>query len=406
MKTITAMPVSHEYSPLRTASGLSTDARVDRERRTIFGVNIIELGDLNDPDPRPYFADETSLQQVLSLGRALPKGVKSRLSHPNASNDGMGRQLGRFRSWRMSDDGQRVLADQHLASFAFRGGDSSIGKMVMDMADEDPEQFGVSIDPVLDHEEMKRLKRDDGKMPLRVKKLIAADIVDEPAATRGGLFGNSPLSIGTAPYKATEALNTLFSDASEEVIRARVGDFMNTYLATRFGGQGNDERDDEMSTDNKPTGITMEDLQAFGESLSTSILTAVDTKLACLKAASDAPKELTPAELLKQGAEHLSQLNAIAFDAGLKDHEKIGKQWFDAGFSVEHAKLAVTSLMVNGNKLTSDSGQGDADPDASYKSEYAKQRAAFTVAGLSEADYIASRKIDDGKELLVPGTAA
>lgn len=358
----------------------------------------MQLGSLNAPDGRPVFADETTLSQLLSLGKSSPKGVKSRLSHPNMSNDGMGRQLGRFRGWRMSDDNRQVLADQHLASFAFRGGDKSIGKMVLDMAEEDPEIFGVSIAPVFDLEEMERLKRDDGMMPIRIKKLIAADIVDEPAATRGGLFGDSPFSIATAPHKATEALNTLFADAGEEVIRARVNGFLNSYLATRFGGQVNDERDDDMSLTKEELTATLE---AFGKNLSTTLLGQVDEKLAALKPKAD--PEPTPAEIEKRGAERLSQLCSLAANAGLKDHEKVGKTWFDQGLSVADATAAVKPLMVAGNGLTQDSGQGDADPDATYKAEYKAQLSSFVSMGLTEEEYITSRKIDDGKALLAAG---
>lgn len=404
MKTITLPPMISEHRPLRAIRGLPEEARVDRERRVIYGVSIIELGPLNAPDERPWFADETTLQQVLTLGRAFPKGVKSRLTHPNMSNDGMGRQLGRFRNWRMSDDGQRVLADEHLASFAFRGGENSIGGLVLDMAEEDPGAFGVSLAPVWDDKEMQRLRTRDGKMPMRFKKLIAVDIVDEPAATRGGLFGDAPLSIGTAPHKATHALDTLFADASEDVIRDRVSSFLNTYLASRFGGQDHPS-EAQMSESNKAVGLTQEALDSTLSAFSTKLLAQVDEKLAALKPAekkADEPAPLSATEIVAAERKRCSELSALAKNSGQADWETLAAQWVEKGLSVVEAKAAIGDLAIAKNGLTSDSGQPADDPDAKYKAEYQKQMSSFMAMGLSLAEYITSRKIDDGALLLAP----
>lgn len=407
MKTITK-PLRTDLSrPLKAVRGLPSEARADRARRTIFGVSAIELGPLNDPDERPWFADETTLQQALTIGRSSPKGVKSRLTHPNMSNDGMGRQLGRFRNWRLSADGRRVLTDLHLASFAFRGGDNSIGGLVLDMASEDPDSFGVSLAPVWDMEEMERLKASDGRMPMRFKKLIAADIVDEPAATRGGLFGDSPLSIGTAPHKATQALDTLFADASEEVIRDRVGSFLNTYLTSRFGGQGN-PLEAHMSESNKAVGLTQEALDSTLSAFSAKLLGQVDEKLAALKPAEKTPNEPAPlsaTEIQVAERKRCSELSALAKNSGQSEWETLSASWIEKNLSVLEAKAAIGDLAIAKNGLSSDSGQQSDDPDAKYKAEYQKNLASFAHMGLSLAEYITSRKIDDGSELLAPKTA-
>lgn len=404
MKTITRPPTSDR--PLKATRGLPQGARVDRDRRTIFGVSIIELGPLNAPDEREWFADETTLQQALALGKSSPKGVKSRLTHPNMSNDGMGRQLGRFRSFRMSDDGQRVLADLHLASFAFRGGENSIGGLVLDMAEEDPGSFGTSLAPVWDDKSMKKLKASDGKMPMRFSKLIAIDIVDEPAATRGGLFGDSPLSIATAPHKATHALDTLFADATPEVIRSRVEGFLATYLASRFGdGQGNHERDDMSATGNAtPTALTQEALDAtlarFGDTLSTKLLGQVDEKLAALKPKDPEQKGPTVEEIEKRGALRAQEIMAFAATSGLSDHAKIAQEAIAKGLSMDSFKASLTDRLLASNGLSKDSGEQNADPDAKYKAEYRANLSSFVKMELTEAEYVLSRKIDDGKELL------
>lgn len=411
MKTITASPAIGMYYPLRTVAGLPEEVRVDRERRLIRGVSVIELGDLNQPDARPWFADETTLQQTLAIGKASPKGAKSRLTHPNMSNDGMGRQLGRFRNFRMSDDSRRVLADLHLASFAFRGGDQSHGSLVLDMAEEDPGAFGVSLAPVWDEEEMQRLETADGKSPMRFKRFVAIDIVDEPAATRGGLFGDSPLSIATAPHKATEALNALFADATPDVIRGRVTGFLDSYLATRFGGQLTPS-EAQMSDQGKPAGLTQEaldsTLKTFGESLSAGILGKVDEKLSALKPGEptkEAPAPLSATEIQAAERKRCSELSALGKNSGLEDWETLSTSWIEKGLSLVEAKAAIGELAIAKNGLTKDSGQQGDDPDAKYKAEYQKQLSSFTHMGLSLQDYITSRKIDDGAEVLAPKTA-
>lgn len=51
-------------------------------------------------------------------------------------------------------------------------------------------------------------------------------------------------------------------------------------------------------------------------------------------------------------------------------------------------------------------GTQKTDENAAYKAEYVKNSANFKAAGLSEADYIETRKIEDGKVKLAPKTAA
>lgn len=408
MKTITTMPMLNLDGPMQPLRGLPSDARVDDSRRTIFGAAILQRGDLNEGDMRELFIDDTTLSQVVRMGNAPSKGLKARWTHPNMSSDGMGNYLGRWRNFRLSADGGTVLADLHLASIAFRGANGGRGKYVLDMAKEDPDVFGVSIFPATDREAMEREEDDRGKQPMRIKRLVAGDIVDDPAATRGGFFGDAPLSIATAPQQLTTALDSLFTDATPEVIRARSLGFLNTYLTTRFGGQGNEEGDDMSAQASTPAALTQEALDStlakFGESLSATLLEAVDAKIAAKP--SDKPTEPTPAEIEKRGADRLSQLCSLAASAGLKEHEKVGKEWFDKGLSVDDATAAVKPLMVAGNGLTQDSGQGEGDADGAYKAEYRAQLSAFTSMGLTEAEYITSRKIDDGKALLAAGVDA
>jgi hypothetical protein len=393
MKTITKPPVGNDVAPLKALRGLSSAARVDRVRNVISGVSVIQVGPLNEGDSRPWFIDATTAKQVV-------KGLKARWTHPGMSSDGLGTFLGRWRKFRLSDDGTTVLADLHVSRLAMKGEDSR-GEYVLDMAEQEPDAFGVSIYPVANHSEMESLETEDGVQPMRLRKLIAADVVDEPAATRGGFFGGQ-LSIATAPAKATQALDQLFANAEPDVIRGRVGDFLESYLASRFGGQSLSTGDSEMSDQSKPAApaaITQEALTAALNTFGENLLGKVDEKLSALTK-SDEPQPPTADELRRAGAKEASEIMAAAAMSGLPDHEKLAADAIEKGLSSVAFKASLTDRLIAGNGLSKDSGQQDEDEDAKYKAEYRAQLAAFTAMGLTEAEYILSRKIDDKKENL------
>lgn len=409
MKTITKpRPIGVGY-PLRALRGLPTGARVDHERRVVYGVAVMQLGALNEPDSRPYFADATTIKQVLALGKSNPKGVKSRWTHPNMSNDGMGKFLGRLRNFRPNEDKSTVLADLHLSPIAFRGEDGGLGQQTLDMADQEPDAFGLSVAPVWDFEEMDRLETKEGTQPMRFKKLMAADVVDEPAATRGGIFGGEPLSLATAPHQLTNALNQLFADATPDVIRDRAGGFIETYLASRFGGQGNQKGPEMSGTATPPVGITQEafelGLVKFGETLTTGLLGKVDEKI---KAALTPPEkkdgELSVSDAIAAESKRCSELFALAKNAGFSDWEKTATGWIEKKLSVIEAKAAIADLAIAGNGLSKDGGEQPDDPKAKYRAEYRKNLAVFATMGVSEEDYIYSAMVDNGQAVLGPKT--
>lgn len=156
------------------------------ENRIIKRAKVIEAGQLNDD--RPLTIDEVTLQQVAEHGNAATRGIKSRWTHPSMSNDGLGSSVGRARNFRV--EGNAVYADIHVLKTSDYSPRGNIGQYILDLAEEDPESFGLSI--VADFSEELQADLADlqpgEKLPLRLKGLRAVDFVDEPAATRGGLF--------------------------------------------------------------------------------------------------------------------------------------------------------------------------------------------------------------------------
>jgi hypothetical protein len=391
VKTITKRPTAIDYSLRMTQA--ATAPRVDRERGIIYGAALIQLGDINDD--RQVFADETTLTQTLSLSKGRVKGLKSRFTHPNMSNDGLGQFLGRWKNHRLSDDGQFVLADLHVSPIA-RKGENSRGEYTLDMAEQEPDMFGVSLAPSWDEEAMEKEKRNDGKQPLRFKSLTAADVVDEPAATRGGFFGDEPLSIASAPRKATQVLDSLFADADSEVIRERCLGFVDTYLANRFASQGT-PGGPEMANSNEAASLTREDVQAIvKESLGT-----FDAKLDALSALiAKQPEKQEPdalAETKLAETTRCKELFALAQNSGLSDWQKLSTEWVDKNLSVIEAKAALGDLAIQQNKLTKDNGEGEPDTHAKFRAEFRAGKEEFAKFGIIDEDsYVRTRCRDEG----------
>jgi hypothetical protein len=155
---------------------------VDRSTNTIRGIKVIEEGPINDG--RPYLIDQETLRQVVAYGNAPNKGTKCRYTHGDFDEDSIGTHLGRWFNFRI--DGTCVRADLKLAQSSRISPKGDIGGYVLTLAEEDPESFGASIAAELDRSLMEPTV--DGKMPLRLSGLYSVDIVNEPAATRGGLF--------------------------------------------------------------------------------------------------------------------------------------------------------------------------------------------------------------------------
>lgn len=384
--TITTMPVDAQQS-LPVLRTVQADLRVDTKSKVVRGVAILQRGPLNEGDSRQWSIDDESIEQVLSLASSFQKGLKARWTHPTMSNDGLGQYLGRWRNPRLSEDGGTILADLHLARVAFNGGQESRGQWVLDMAEDDPEAFGVSIAPLLDESAMADLEVEGERTPMRFTKLIAGDVVDQPAATRGGLFGGQ-LSIAKAPAVASQFLDTLFSDATPEVVRSRAAAFVDSYLANRPGG---DALPQEPIMANEKTPAGNDDALASLTAGLQSLTATVEELAAKVNAEAEAASE---SDALSTERTRCSELIALSKNCGLSNADKLSTEWINKGTTLLEAKASLGDLAIAQNKLTSDPGAAADDPDAQLKAEYKSQLAIYESAGVSEADYIESCKQD------------
>ena len=205
--------------------------------------------------------DAVMLAQIVEQCNANPKLIKSRFAHPDMCDDGTGKALGTIEN--ASLRGDQAIGDLHLYRTAHNAPDGDLAGYVMQLAAEDPSNFGLSI--VFEHDweaeelfeaentQETELKDDKGNVaatevqfvspdPLntenlphaRIKRLWAADVVDDPAANPAGLFHRKSdlLTDGTALLDyaigrtTTPPKLTTFSIAPE-----RVREFLTRYLA-------------------------------------------------------------------------------------------------------------------------------------------------------------------------------
>lgn len=172
-----------------------------RKAGLITGVSVITKGEALGHD---LWIDEVFISQTIDALNAMPKGVKSRWTHPGMSSDGMGKITSRIRDGRMSADGTQLLADQHFLEIGHKTPSGDLAAYQMDLAEEDPEAYGLSIVFALDDVEVEQFVAEhadaDGTFqspdPLntnnyphaRLAELRGADAVDDPAANPNGLF--------------------------------------------------------------------------------------------------------------------------------------------------------------------------------------------------------------------------
>lgn len=264
------VPVRPEM--LRVASTPSDGSvGVFRNTGVIRGVIVAEAGDFKDK--RGHF-DRQSLERIVELGNAAgPKGIKSRLTHPGASEDGLTKHLGRKRNFRLDPDGRRVRADLHIAKVALKepiGGGQPLGEYVLDLAEEDPGAISSSL--VLPQPtKTERMSEDDGEAlpPLWMpEQLFFSDIVGEGDAVHGDLLSldgadrlddfmeGSERRIPTKlAIAGTQFLDQLFPGADRDVLHQRITDWRDRYLSSRFGAAGDsiptDEESKNMDDDTK-----------------------------------------------------------------------------------------------------------------------------------------------------------
>lgn len=252
-KTLPPAAINQPSEYFRTAKSTGSKASVDREggrfsAGLIERVSVITAGEALGHEA---WVDETFISQVHDAMLEADAGVKSRFTHPDMSSDGMGKTTSRLFNPELSKDGLQLYADQHFLQSAHKAPDGDLAGYLMDLADEDPGSYGLSIvfkrDAVaMDEFRLENsdetgdfISPDPGNVNnyehVRLHSLHAADAVDEPAANPNGLFHREQTIAGEAEAVAAFALG--LSKQRPEVIRLglnpdRVRRFAERFLST------------------------------------------------------------------------------------------------------------------------------------------------------------------------------
>tara|TARA_Y100000593_G_scaffold4213_1_gene8325 strand:- start:13842 stop:15332 length:1491 start_codon:yes stop_codon:yes gene_type:complete len=186
---------------------------VDRRNRTIVGYAVMSVGEAKGHGVR---ADYVTLAQIIELGNQPNKGIKVRWTHPSMIADGMGKYLGRAVNFRLSEDGTKALADMIISKTASNSPMGNLGGYVLDLASEDPEAFGTSV--VIQYTTIE--SEDVSELPvIRVSKLYASDVVDEPAANEGLFSASNP---GLFSREVKNMLDAMLEREPVEKVRERL----------------------------------------------------------------------------------------------------------------------------------------------------------------------------------------
>lgn len=218
-------------------AGVDREYEDDKSKGCVRGFAVMTKGFVKDM--RGWEIDEKTLDQIVKCGKEAKKlGMKSRFGHPNMSSTALGTFLGRAKNFRR--DGDIVRADLFLDKTAYTTPEGDLATYVLDLAENDPDAFGTSV--VLgDFDFEYRIEKDGTRQKdengnvlpplLRVKSLMAVDVVDDPAANNGmfnSLFNESV----ELSAKASGFLDQLLSspEALDKVIA-----FLERYRVNRGG---------------------------------------------------------------------------------------------------------------------------------------------------------------------------
>ena len=144
-----------------TKKKLRKEARLEEDSTVIPNVYILSQGEARGHD---LFIDKTSIQKAYELMAKAPNGVKVKMNH----GSGLDAVCGFARNPRI--EGDKLMADLHLLK------SSPHYELVKEMANEAPDQFGVSLAFLNESETIK------GKDYSRPQRIESADLVSSPAS--------------------------------------------------------------------------------------------------------------------------------------------------------------------------------------------------------------------------------
>jgi hypothetical protein len=371
--------------------------RVDESQQVIYGVRVAELGAFKSR--RGQFDDE-ALLEIARIGSEQEKGLKSRLAHPTLSDDGIGKFLGRLKVFRRVED--LVRADLYLDPSSFDTPNGDLGSYVMDLADSDPDAFGMSLvlqstklDPKtrkpideLDEDEwhdFQKAKQPPIWMPT---SLHACDVVDSGDATSAFLATSIDTEAlpDTLVRQGSALLDQAFAGKSRAEVAARCQGWLTKYLDGRYGPEEHDMSSDDKQVDQATQPTDDSDKRPVDESKAKAALG--DTTPA--NQAVPPPAADTLATAATQRCVAIAELCTLA-----SCPERTAELSGDTTKTVEDVRELLAAdkqkQLDLGDKHIPPNNESD-DPEAELKAEYKANRSVYESHGVTEEMYLFTAK--------------
>ena len=177
------------------AAGDGEGVSVEAEAGIIRSVAVLTEGMAFPAEGEPFRIDATMLSQCAEAINAAPRGVKSRISHPELAGgamwpggDSIFHLVGRTRDARLSEGragaGGQVRADVHLGRYAEHSPSGRMRSYLLGLAEEDPAACGMSIRFLAGDYPV----GEDGVPSGRIAAMMAVDFVGTPGGNPQGLL--------------------------------------------------------------------------------------------------------------------------------------------------------------------------------------------------------------------------
>jgi hypothetical protein len=299
------------------------ETRVDREKGIIYNAAIVTPGEAKGHGVQ---LDSEFVDAVVAQGNESKNGLKMRFGHPSMSSTALGTFIGRAKNFRREGDVAR--GDVFLSKEAKNAPGGDLYEYVLGMAENEADMFGTSIvfKPGRTYSRTEDGEKDfdnPGDEPfIEMEKLIAVDMVDDPAANPDGLF-SSQFNTETIAGQVSEFLDThpqvweLLSQKPEIV-----DGFMAKYSAYRSRltevpnseGESVDLATETASVDAEPIGeptMDKETIQKINEEFGAEILADTMLNDGDYEYAAKLHEEAQAAEKDEQLANALDEIKAL-----------------------------------------------------------------------------------------------
>lgn len=353
------MTVAEQQTITETVELVCERQQIDAKAGVIKGVKILGRESKNN---RVYPA------ATIERAKGLYEGKKVNVNHPR------GEDVTRNYEERFGFVNNVIVRDGELYGDLNYNPKHAVAEQFAWDAEHAPGQVGLS------HNVNGRIMQENGRDVVEeILNVISVDIVADPASTQG-LFEGETMSKKTADKpsektseKTTEAVDDKepAADAAEKVSEAEKAKTDTPAATTETV---------ELVCERQQIGASEGEIKRIvGEAVREAVAGAI-----------------------KEERERDSELTALCEAAGMP---QLARKFIDAGTNLGEAKATILDAKLK-REGAGDGGEdpelAEADENAKFKAEFAEHRQQYLKSGVTEEDFLRTRRIDEGLERLEP----